>query len=149
MALPPPVAMEQIVDTSVATRRLQMRLAGVFALAALLLASLGIYGMTSFTVARRTPEIGIRMALGAAAHQVGALVLMQAMRPVLVGLGVGLGCALFAMRWIVPLLFDVEARDPMILAGVSLVLIAVAGAAALIPAMRAMRAEPVSSLRFE
>ncbi len=90
MAIVQPATMKQIVEESVATRKFQMYLAVAFAISALLLASLGIYGVISFTVARRTPEIGIRVALGAHGRQLMTMVLLQGMRPVLAGLAAGL-----------------------------------------------------------
>jgi ABC-type antimicrobial peptide transport system permease subunit len=149
MALAPVKTMEQIVDESVATRRFETVLAAAFALAALALASLGVYGVISFSVARRTPEIGIRIALGARAPQLAAMVLRQGMSPVWIGLAIGLGCALLAGRFISSQLYGVSPSDPAAISAVALLLLAVAAAACWIPARRAMRIDPQRALRFE
>jgi predicted permease len=141
--------MEQIIDDSAAARRLQMELAITFALAALALASLGVYGVISFSVARRTPEIGIRIALGARAPQLAAMVLRQGMAPVLIGLAAGLGCALLAGRFIASQLYGVAPHDPATICAACAVLLIVAIAACWIPARRAMRIDPTTALRFE
>lgn len=149
MAIPQPTTMEQIVEESVAARKFQMYLAVAFAISALLLASLGVYGVISFAVVRRTPEIGIRIALGAHAGQLLAMVLGQGMRPVLAGLAAGVACALFVSRWIASQLFGVAPWDPLIITGVAASLLVVAASACLIPARRATRIDPLRALRFE
>ena len=141
--------MEQILDQSVAARRFQAYLAAAFALAALLLASLGIYGVISFTVARRTPEMGIRIALGARRGQLMAMVLRQGMRPVLVGLAAGLAGALFLGRFLASELYGVAPDDPLTFLGVVIVLLVVAIGACWIPARRATRIDALLALRFE
>jgi len=141
--------MEQIVDESLAARRFQMELAVAFAVAALALASLGVYGVISFTVARRTPEIGIRMALGARGPQVAGMVLRQGMTPVWLGLAAGIGGALPAGRFIASQLYSVAPDDPMVIVKVALVLLVVAIGACWIPARRAMTIDPMRALRFE
>jgi putative ABC transport system permease protein len=149
MAIAQPATMEQIVEESIATRKFQMCLAVAFAISALLVASLGIYGVISFAVARRTPEIGIRMALGAGRRQLLAMVLLQGMRPVLAGLAAGIVCALFVGRLIANQLFGVTPWDPPTISGVTAVLVMVAMCACLIPARRAARTDPLIALRFE
>ncbi len=149
LPLPQARTMQQIVETSVAPRRFQMYLAVAFAIAALLLASLGIYGVISFTVARRTPEMGIRIALGASAGELMLTILRQGMIPVIAGLAVGLLAAAFVGRVISSQLYGVAARDPATMAGVAAVLIAVTFAACWFPARRATRIDPLSALRFE
>ncbi|HEY6344720.1 MAG TPA: FtsX-like permease family protein [Bryobacteraceae bacterium] len=149
MALSPVKTMDQIVDESVTSRRFETTLAASFALAALALASLGVYGVISFSVARRTPEIGIRIALGARAPQLAALVLRQGMTPVLIGLAAGLGCALLAGRFIASQLYGVAPNDAATICAACAVLLIVAAAACGIPARRAMRIDPMTALRFE
>jgi ABC-type antimicrobial peptide transport system permease subunit len=118
MALAPVKTMDQIVDESVAARRFETALAAEFALAALALASLGVYGVISFAVARRTPEIGIRIALGARGPQVAGMVLRQLIRPMVGGLAAGVGCALLAGRFIASQLYGVAPDDPWTTAAV-------------------------------
>ncbi|HMC57806.1 MAG TPA: FtsX-like permease family protein [Candidatus Solibacter sp.] len=149
MAVPPPTTMEQILEESVAARKFQMNLAVAFAISALLLASLGIYGVISFAVARRTPEIGIRIALGAQGRQLMAMVLRQGMRPVLVGLAAGVACGLLVSRAMASQLFGVAPWDPVTICGAAAVLLAVATFACLVPARRATKIDPLAALRFE
>jgi predicted permease len=149
MALSPVKTMDQIVDESVASRRFETTLAASFALAALALASLGVYGVISFSVARRTPEIGIRIALGARAPLLAAMVLREGLTPVLIGLAAGLGCALLAGRFIASQLYGVAPNDAATICAACAVLLIVAAAACWIPARRAMRIDPTTALRFE
>ena len=145
----PARTMEEILDESVAARRFETYLAAAFAVAALALASLGIYGIVSFSVARRTPEIGIRMALGARGAQVARMVLRQGMAPVAIGLAAGVGCASPAGRFIASQLYSVAPNDPLTIAMVALLLPIVAAGACWVPARRAMRIDPMAALRFE
>jgi ABC-type antimicrobial peptide transport system permease subunit len=124
-------------------------LLGVFALLALLLAAVGIYGVMAYSVTERTHEIGLRMALGAQRSGVLKLVLAQSMRVVLAGTAIGLASSLLLTRLIASLLFQVKAVDPAILAVVALLLLAVALTAAWLPARRASRVDPMVALRFE
>ena len=124
-------------------------LASGFALAALLLASLGIYGVVSYSVALRTNEIGLRMAIGAGAGNVRAMVLRRGLRPILLGLAVGLGGALAVGRLIESLLFGVSSRDPMTFGVTALLLVAVGLAACYLPARRAASLSPSIALRHE
>lgn len=149
MAIMRPWTMEQIVEDSIATRRFQMYLAVGFAISALLLASLGIYGVISYTVARKTPEIGIRAALGARGWELMLSVIARGMRPVLVGVALGLACALLASRSIASQLFQVAPWDPVAFASVPALLLGVALAACWSPARRAARIDPIQALRFE
>ena len=126
-----------------------MGLLGVFALLALLLAAVGIYGVMAYSVTERTHEIGLRMALGAQRSGVLKLVLAQSMRVVLAGIVIGLASSLLLTRLIASLLFQVKAVDPAILAVVALLLLAVALTAAWLPARRASRVDPMVALRFE
>jgi predicted permease len=136
----------EIVAESLSQRRFQMQLAAGFALFALLLAALGVYGVVSYNVAQRRREIGVRMALGAQAADVLRLVLARGFRPVLAGLAVGIAVALLSGQLIRSLLFGVSATDPVTIAGVALVLAAMAGLACLLPALDAARVDPGSAL---
>jgi predicted permease len=141
--------MEKLVDASVGQRKLSMILLGVFSGIAMLLASIGIYGVMSYSVTQRTRELGIRMALGAARSRVLALVVGQGM--VLTGSGVmiGLIAASGLTRFLSSQLFGVGATDPVTFGGVAILLIAVSILATLLPAMRATRVNPVVALRDE
>jgi ABC-type antimicrobial peptide transport system permease subunit len=141
--------MEELADASVSQRRFQVRLVLLFGFAAVLLASLGIYGVVSHTVAQRSSEIGIRMALGADPGRIRALVLGQSLVPVGVGLGCGLAASVGAGRLVGSLLFGVGPLDPVTLAAVATVLLGVSVAATLGPARRATRVDPVVALRDE
>jgi predicted permease len=141
--------MDEIVADSLAARRFSMILLGVFALLALVLSSIGTYGVISYLVGQRTHEIGIRMALGAQQGDVLKLVLGQGMRMALIGVGVGLAAAIGLTRLMSKMLFQVSATDPVTLIGVSVVLTGVALAACYIPARRAMRTDPIIALRYE
>ena len=141
--------MDQIVSASIADRRFSMLLLGVFAGLALLLAAVGIYGVISYTVAQRTREIGIRMALGAGQVDVLKVVVAQGMLPVLAGLAIGLAASFGLTRLMAGMLYGVSAGDPVTFIGVALVLAAVALIATLVPARRAARVAPVVALRCE
>jgi putative ABC transport system permease protein len=141
--------MEQTVQASVSSQQFTMWLLAGFSAIALVLAASGIYGVLSYAVRRRKREIGIRAALGARVSQILALVLTDAMKPVLLGLLVGLGGSLFLGRAMQSLLFGVKPTDPFTLGAVSLVLAAVACAASLEPAFRASRVDPLIALRNE
>ena len=141
--------MEEVMSDSVAQRRFQMMLVILFAAAALALAGFGIYGVVSYSVARRRTEMGIRMALGAGAGGLQRMVLWQGIRPVVAGLAAGIVAALAAGRILGSLLFQVSPSDPATIAGVALVLLLVSAAAALLPARRAARVDPMTALRFE
>lgn len=149
MAIQPAVTMKQIIDNSVAGRRLETAIASIFAATALMLALLGIYGVVSFAIARRTVEIGIRMALGAERRNVLAMVIHNGMRPVVSGLAVGLPAGLLINRAIVNRLYQVAPHDPFVIALVIASMVVVAMAACYIPAARASRIDPVTALRFE
>ena len=129
--------MEEVVDRSVAQRRFQLTLMGVFAASALLVASLGIYGVVAYSVARRRNEIGIRMALGAQRSQLLGLMIRQGMTPVAVGLAAGVAAALVLGRAIRGLLFGIQPADPLTISAVIVVLLLVGALACIIPARRA------------
>jgi len=141
--------MDEILAEEVAQRRIGMTLLAAFAALALALASLGIYGVLSYSVAQRTQEIGIRMALGAGRKEVLRVVLADGMRLATAGVAIGLGVSFALTRLMTGLLFGVSASDPPTLAGVTLLLIAVALLACFIPARRATKVEPMVALRCE
>jgi putative ABC transport system permease protein len=141
--------MEEVILEAAAPRRFQMLLVLLFSAAALLLASLGIYGVVSYTVAQRTNEIGVRVALGAHAADVYRMVLRQGLSPVLVGLIAGVAGALALGRLLTNLLFEVSPSDPLTISAVIVVLAGVAAFACTVPALRATRVDPMSALRYE
>jgi putative ABC transport system permease protein len=141
--------MEEILGEESTQRRVGMLLLAAFAGLALLLASLGIYGVLSFFVAQHTQEIGVRLALGARPRSILALVLGKGMRLALLGLGLGLGGALLLTRLIESQLFGVSASDPLTYAGLALLLAAVALLACYLPARKAMKVDPMVALRYE
>jgi predicted permease len=141
--------MDHIVSDSIADRRFSMLLLGIFAALALLLAAVGIYGVISYTVAQRTREIGIRMALGAGQSDVLKVVVAQGMLPVAVGLAIGLAASFGLTRLMSGMLYGVSAADPLTFFGVALLLAAVALLATLVPARRATRVAPLMALHYE
>jgi predicted permease len=149
MAVPTPRTMDDVVDASTAGRRFQLGLVLLFALTALLLASLGTYGVISYSVIQRTNEIGIRLALGAAPGRVLRDVIVGAMRLVAGGLAVGLPLAVGAAYAMRTLLFGVVPHDGLTLAGVAAALMVVGIVAAFVPAWRAGRIDPLVALRAE
>jgi putative ABC transport system permease protein len=138
-----------LVARSVARQRFAMFLFGVFSVAALGLAAIGVYGVMAYSVARRTGEIGIRMALGAGARDVMRLVLVEGARLIALGVGAGLVGALLLTRFLVSLLFGVSPYDPFTFAGIAALLTFVAGAACALPARRATKVHPMTALRAE
>jgi putative ABC transport system permease protein len=141
--------LEESLRTALFPQRISLVLIGLFAVIALVLAAIGVYGVMSYGVATRTREIGIRMALGADARSVVRLIVRQAIAVVSLGLALGLTLALFAGRALSTLLVDVTPRDPATLAAVSAVLAAVALAAGYLPARRAVRVDPSAALRHD
>ena len=142
-------SMDGIISRSLASQRFSMIVLGVFAVVALLLASIGIYGVISYVVGQRTHEIGIRMALGAERREILRLILGTGGRLALAGAAVGLVAALALTRLMVSLLYGVSATDPLTLASVSALLILVALMASYIPARRAAKVDPMVALRYE
>jgi ABC-type antimicrobial peptide transport system permease subunit len=136
-------------ETTLAQERLFARLTSFFGLLALLLASIGLYGVMAYSVAQRAREIGIRMALGARASDVLKLIIRQGMSLVVIGAGAGLIAAFNLMRFVSSQLFGVKARDPLTFLGVALLLAGVALAACWIPARRAAKTDPMNALRYE
>jgi predicted permease len=141
--------LEQQVDASLVQERLLAKLSSIFGLLALLLAGIGLYGLMSYTVVKRTGEIGIRMALGAQRGQIVRLVMRETLLLVLAGLAVGLPVAFAATRLISSLLFGLKPTDPMTISAASLLLIGVAAVAGYVPARRATRVDPMVALRCE
>ena len=124
-------------------------LLGLFAALALILATVGIYGVLAFGVSRRRHEIGIRMALGALPRQILNLIVWQGMRLVLVGTVIGILASIALTRFMSALLYGVEATDPLTFACVAILLAAAALTACYAPARRAMRVDPMTALRYE
>jgi predicted permease len=141
--------MEEVVAESLAARRFSMILLSVFAALALLLSSIGIYGVISYVVGQRTHEIGIRMALGAQRRDVLRLMLGEGMKMALLGVAIGIAAALGLTQLMTKMLFGVSATDPTTFFSVALVLTVVALTACYIPARRAMRVDPMVALRYE
>jgi predicted permease len=141
--------MDNLLTESISDRRLVMGLVGGFALLALVLAGLGIYGVISYSVSLRTGEIGVRMALGASPGLIVGLVLREGLRLTLTGLGVGLLLAFGLTRLLASQLYEVSATDPLIYAGVSVFLAVVGFLACWIPARRATKVDPLVALRAE
>jgi len=139
--------MQQIVDHAISPRRFFVMLVSGFAALGLTLASLGIYGVISYSVARRTQEIGIRMALGATQARVLLVVLNRTLRLTLVGLGLGTVASVVVAKLIASLLFGTAPTDPMTFTAMAVLLCAVALIAGYIPAHRASRVDPMVALR--
>ena len=136
-------------NASVAQPRFRTLLLGLFGTIALILAAVGIFGVISYSVSRRTRELGIRMALGAQPGSVLSMIMRETLALTLIGIAVGIPCAVATARLITHLLFKVSPYDPVTLALVPLVLIAVGALASYIPARRAMRVDPMAALRYE
>jgi putative ABC transport system permease protein len=141
--------MDEVVSQSVAPRRFNMFLITIFASVALLLALVGVYGVLAYSVGRRTAEIGLRVALGATPGKVLTLIVGQGMRPIFMGIGIGLVGALALSRFGSSLLFGVKAADPVTYGAVTLLVIAAALLSCYVPARRALRVDPVAALRQE
>jgi putative ABC transport system permease protein len=141
--------MTEVISRSVWQPRLYAILFGIFAAVAVALASVGVYGVTAYSVSERTREIGIRVALGAQQHDVLKLVVAQGLKLALIGAGIGLAGALALTRLIQRLLFEVSATDPFTFAGLAALLTFVALLACYLPARRATKVDPMIALRFE
>ena len=143
------MTMDELLEDSVSPRRFSAMLVGVFAALAVVLAAVGIYGVTSYTVSQRTQEIGVRIALGAQAGDVRSMILAQTIKLTAVGVAIGLAGAFVVARFLTSLLFGVGTHDPVTFLGVAVFLILVAVVAAYVPAQRAMRVDPIVALRYE
>jgi ABC-type antimicrobial peptide transport system permease subunit len=141
--------MEALAARSMARLTFTMITLFIAATLALILGAVGIYGTISYVVSRRTREIGIRMALGAQAKDVRRMVVAQGGSVALVGVAIGLVAAVLSARWLETLLFEVNARDPLVFAVVSVVMICVALIASYLPARRASAVNPVEAMRTD
>jgi putative ABC transport system permease protein len=142
-------SLDTVIARSLGQRRFNTLLLGLFAGFALLLAMAGIYGVLSYSVARRTSEIGVRVALGARRRTVLVLIMSQGMRPVLAGVAIGLAGAFALSRILSGMLFGVTAADPLTYAAVAMLAVATGLAACYVPARRALRVDPTVALRYE
>ena len=142
-------SMDDIVDSSVSQPRFSSLLVGVFAVLALLLAAVGLYGVMAYSVSQRTNEIGIRMALGAKRNDVLKMIVLQGMKLAFAGVAAGLAGSLLFSRLLASLLYQVKPTDPFTIVGVTLVLSGVALLANYIPARRAAKVDPMVALRYE
>jgi putative ABC transport system permease protein len=142
-------SMSERIDLSLSSRRTSMLLANAFGGVALFLASLGIYGVLAYLVARRTREIGIRVALGSTRAGILRLVLREGLQLVVVGLVLGVAAAASLQKAVASEIYGVRPLDPLVLAGVMALLAIVALAACAGPAHRAMRVDPMVALRYE
>jgi putative ABC transport system permease protein len=141
--------MEELLSRSLARRSFAAVLLVMFSLLGLILAALGIYGVVAYSVAQRTHEIGVRMALGAEPGSVSRMVLWQGLKLAALGLAIGAVAALGAGRWMSSLLYGIGAADPISLAAGCILLLAAAMLGCLLPALRATRVDPLVALRYE
>ncbi len=142
-------SMDQVLSRSLALRSFLMALLSLFGALALVLASVGIYGVMAFAVSQRTREIGVRMALGARSRDVLRLILAEGLRLVLAGVALGLIAAFFLTRLLQGMIYGVSLHDPLVAVAVNVIMIAIAVLACCAPARRAMRVDPIESLRYE
>jgi putative ABC transport system permease protein len=139
--------MDELMESSVGRQRLTLFLLGAFAIVALLLAAVGIYGVIAYSVTQRTQELGIRRALGAQQTDILWLVIARGLRLALAGIAIGIAGSLALTRLMKDLLFQVSPTDPATFCGIAILFVTVALAASLIPAWRATRVDPMASLR--
>jgi ABC-type antimicrobial peptide transport system permease subunit len=141
--------LESAIEPQIRPWRLGATMFGVFGALAVFVAGAGLFSVLSYSVAQRTREFGVRAALGASPQRLVAAVISEGTRTVVAGLVIGAGIALVLGRYVAPLLFEVSPRDPVVFGAVSLVLLAAGVLAALAPARRAMRANPIEALRSD
>ena len=141
--------MDRLISSSLQDPRFNVLIIGIFAFLALLLASVGLYAVVSYSVVQRTREIGIRIALGAERRDVLNLIIKRGIFLAMIGLSIGLLCSLVLTRFISSLLFGISPTDSAALLGVSLLLLSVAVIASYIPARRATRIDPIAALRHD
>ena len=141
--------LQTLVDPEIRPWRLGATMFGAFGALALVISAIGLYSVIAYTVAQRTHELGVRIALGARTHDVLGLVVLEGVRVAAVGVALGLAAAVAAGRFVAPLLFDVAPTDAGVLAGVAAALLVVATLASLVPALRAARVDPSVALRVE
>jgi putative ABC transport system permease protein len=141
--------MEELIATATASRRFSTQLLSAFAVLALVLAAVGIYGVMAFVVGQRTREMGIRVALGAHPREVVTLVLREALVLAAAGVGAGAAAALAISRYLSGMLFEVRATDPGTYAGIAVLLTVTAAVAAWRPARRAAAVDPILALRAD
>jgi putative ABC transport system permease protein len=139
----------QIYSASLGSRRFNVILTGFFGITALLLATAGVFGVMAYSVSRRTREIGVRVALGAAPSGILRMILGQGLRTIFVGVAIGIAASLALTRTVQSLLFGVTASDPVTFGGVTLLLVGAALLACYIPARRATKVDPMVALRHE
>ena len=141
--------MEQVIADALWQPRFYLQLIGLFAAVALVLAAVGLYGVMSYSVAQRTHEVGLRMALGAQPRDVIRLVLIQGMKLTLMGVALGLTASAALTRLLTQLLFGVSATDAGTFVVIALILVSVAMVACFVPARRATKVDPMMALRYE
>src|SRR6185437_1295921 len=139
----------ELMAVSLDQERFNMSLLGIFAALALILATVGVYGLMAYTVSQRTHEIGVRVAVGAQRHDVLSLVVREGAKLAFIGIAIGIAAAFVLTRLMASLLFAVKPTDPATFAGVAMLLAVVALAACYIPARRATRIDPLVALRYD
>jgi ABC-type antimicrobial peptide transport system permease subunit len=142
-------SMETMVDESLSAERTMALLSGFFAVCALMVTGIGLYGTLAYATARRTTEIGIRMALGAKRVQVARMIFAQNSAVAITGTAAGLACALLGSKVLASFLYGTSARDPWVFGAAIILLALIASAASLLPALRAARTEPMQAMRRE